>query len=185
MCDRSSAIQGWQQKSLFWSHILKKKPFALQCHPLINHRHVLINNLKKPPKNWFAIFFKFIVLKGKTHCTHLRDKVSVRLMFIFIYTESLHLENKGSGSTIKRDQIKENILHGFKIEQINYNQSGPNINVFFVAMRSKVDVISQSWAKQRLFSTVGWNYHVCCWHSRQLLPCINAIMHTNTPVIKR
>lgn len=76
-------------------------------------------------------------------------------MFIFIYTESLHLEKKGCESTIKRDQIKENILHGFKIKQINYNQSGPNINVVFVAMQSKVDVISKSWAKQRPFSTFG------------------------------
>lgn len=106
-------------------------------------------------------------------------------MFIFMYTESLHLEKKGSGSTIKRDQIKENILHGFKIKQINYNQSGPNINVVFVAMQSKVDVISKSWAKQRLFSTFGWNYRDCCWHSGQLFPCINAIMHTDTPVIKQ
>lgn len=106
-------------------------------------------------------------------------------MFIFMYTESLHLEKKGSGSTIKRDQIKENILHGFKIKQINYNQSGPNINVVFVAMQSKVDVISKSWAKQRLFSTFGWNYRDCCWHSGQLFPRINAIMHTNAPVIKQ
>lgn len=52
-------------------------------------------------------------------------------------------------------------------------------------MQSKIDVISKSWAKQRLFSTLGWNYRDRCWHGGQPFPCVNATTHTNTPVIRQ